>query len=212
MDVYTLRRKIILFFNEALWMREKLNHTLVNPNQMSNHHIDVQDNPCTNKSTFIKCPQEDVTILLYMSGTMFCADTSSLTQQQLEDFPRIILTSQHDWDPHSSHFPKGSHSKEEGYLFAGIAEILVDTLRSKVHETDIDPGLHDTVHDPYFIAMRIVSQVRIADAKIHDATRTHDLNEDFLKVNVKTYPIIVPSCPNKDIRMSIHMISVRYGR
>ena len=35
----------ILVFNEALWMGEKLDYTLVDPNQISHHHIDVQDNP-----------------------------------------------------------------------------------------------------------------------------------------------------------------------
>ena len=83
----------------------------------------------------ITCPEDDVTVTFYMSGTIFCADTSSPTQQQLEDCPRIILTYPHDWYPHSVRFPKGSRSKEEEDLFTGIAEIYVDALRSKVHET-----------------------------------------------------------------------------
>ena len=99
----------ILVFNEALWMGEKLDQNLVNPNHMCYHCIDVQDNNCMHKTMFITCPQGGVTILIYMSGTIMWAYTSSPTQQQLEDCPRIILTSQHDWDPHPIHFRKGSH-------------------------------------------------------------------------------------------------------
>ena len=49
-------------------------------------------------------------------------------------------------------FPKVSQSKDEEDLFAGIAEICVDALRSRVHETDIEPGLQNTVHNPSSIA------------------------------------------------------------
>ena len=44
---------------------------------------------------------DGVTIPIYMSGTIICADNSSPTQKQLEDCPLTVLTSHHDWDPHS---------------------------------------------------------------------------------------------------------------
>ena len=99
----------------------------------------------------ITFPQENVTIPLYMSGTISCSDTSSPTQQQLDYCPRLVLTSPHDWDPHSFRFPKGPYSKEEEYLFSGIAEICVDKLQSKVNETEIESSLRDNVHNLSFI-------------------------------------------------------------
>ena len=101
---------------------------------------------------------------------------------------RIVLTSSHDWNPNSVRFPKGSHSKEEEDLSAGIAEIYVDALQSKFHETEIEPGKRDTVHDPYFIVTRLVSQVRIADAKVQDTTRITDLKEDVFEVRRQYVP------------------------
>ena len=50
-------------------------------------------------------------------------------------------------------------------------------MRSKVHETKIEPGLCETVPGPYFIATRLMSQLRIADAKVSDATRINDPDE-----------------------------------
>ena len=80
------RENFILVFNEALWMGEKLDHTLVNPNQMCHHHINLQEKPCMQNPTGITCHEEDMTAPLYMSGTIVCADTFSPTHQQLEDY------------------------------------------------------------------------------------------------------------------------------
>ena len=129
----------------------------------------------------IICPEEDVTVSLYMSGTIFCSVTSSTKQKQLDYCPLIVLTSPHDWDPHFVRFPKGSHSKEEEYLFAGIAEICVDKLRSKVHETEIESGLNNTVYYLSSIVTRLVSQVIISNAKVPDSTRITDPEEDVFK-------------------------------
>ena len=162
-------------------MGEKYDNTLVNPNQMRHHCINVQDNSCMHNPMGIACPQEDVTFPLYISGRIFCSDTLSPTQQPLECCPWIVLTSQHDWDPHHVRFPKGSHSKEEEDLFSGISEIRVDILWSKLHETEIDPGLRNILHNLSFIATRLVSQVRIADAKVLDATKIIDLDEEVFE-------------------------------
>ena len=108
------RKTFSLVFKESLWMGKKFYHTLVNPNQMRHHCIKVQDNPRIHKPMGITFHQEDVTITLYMAGTIVCDDTSSPTKQQLGDCTWIILTYQHDWYPHSVCFTKGSRSEEEG--------------------------------------------------------------------------------------------------
>ena len=59
--------------------------------------------------------------------------------------------------------------------------IRVDALQSKLNDTEIDPGLHDTVHDPYFIATRLVSQLIITEAKVPDETRITNLEEDVFE-------------------------------
>ena len=122
--------------------------------------------------------EEEVLVRIYMSGTIVCANTLSPIQQQLEDCPRIVLT---NWYHQSVYFPKGSHSQEKEYLFACIVAIHVYALRSKFHETEIYLGLRNTIHNPSFIAKRIVSQVRIANIKVPDATIITDLEEDFFE-------------------------------
>ena len=130
---------------------------------------------------FITCHEDEVMISLYMSGKIVCADNSSPTQQQLDNCMWIVLTSPYDWNHHFVCFPKGSHSEEEEYLFAGIAAILVHTLRSNVHETEIEPGICNIIHYPSFIATMLVSQVRIADTKVSYATRITDIEEEVFE-------------------------------
>ena len=74
------RETFILIFNKALCIGENLNNTLVNPNQMRHHRINVQDKPCMKKPMLITCPEEDVTVPLYMSDTSFV--TITLHQQR----------------------------------------------------------------------------------------------------------------------------------
>ena len=94
---------------------------------------------------------------------------------------QIVLTSPHDWNTHLVCFPKGSHSEEEEEVFAGIAEIQVNALRSKVHVTEIYPGLHNNVHKPSFVTTILVSQVIIYDSKVPYATRITNIEEDVFE-------------------------------
>ena len=169
-------------------MGEKLYHTLVNPNHMRHHRTGVQDNHFMQNPMGIAFPEEEMTVPLYMSGTVVCADISSPTQQQLEDSPRIVLTSPHEWDPHSIRFPKFLHIEEGGDLFAGIEAIHVDAVRIKVQETEVYPGICNTVHNPYFIVPRILSHVRIAEAKVPNATRITDIEEDIFEGRCQDVP------------------------
>ena len=155
---------------------------------MHHHHINLKDNPCMNKPMVITCPQEVMSIPLDIYGTISCTHTSSPTQQQLEDCPRIILTYQHDWDPHSIWFPKVSCSEEEEDLFTGIAAICVDALQSRFHETKIDPGLSNTIYNPSFIATQLVSYVIISDANVTNSERINYPDEDAFEVQHQDVP------------------------
>ena len=66
--------------------------------------------------------------------------------------------------------------------------VCVGALWSKVHETEIEPGLHDTVRNLSFVTTTLVSQVRISDAKVPDATRITDLEEDVFEGRRRDVP------------------------
>ena len=96
----------LLIFHESLWMGDKLDHTLVNPNQLQAYGVRVQDNPFDAKPLSITT--DDVSVELYSEGTIICGDTQTPTELELSQLPWLILTSLHDWDPHNVCFPSSS--------------------------------------------------------------------------------------------------------
>jgi hypothetical protein len=60
----------ILILNEALWMGDKMEHTLVNPNQLRAYGVTVQDNPFSTSPTFISTEGHEFTMPLNSKGTI----------------------------------------------------------------------------------------------------------------------------------------------
>ena len=56
----------LLIFHESLWMGNKLDHTLVNPNQLLAYGVSVQDNPFDTKPLSITT--NDASVKLYSEG------------------------------------------------------------------------------------------------------------------------------------------------
>ena len=65
----------LLVFHESLWMGDKLDHTLVNPNQLRAYGVSVQDNPFDTTN--------DVSVKLYSEGMIICGDTRTPTESEL---------------------------------------------------------------------------------------------------------------------------------
>ena len=89
----------LLIFHESLWMGDKLDHTLVNPNQLQAYGVSIQDNPFDAKPLSIITV--DISVELYLEGAIICGDTWTPTESELSRLPCLILTSPHDWDPHN---------------------------------------------------------------------------------------------------------------
>ena len=89
----------LLIFHESLWMGNKLDHTLVNPNQLRAYSVSMQDNPFDAKPLSITT--NDASVELYSEGMIICGDTRTPTESKLGRLPWLILTSLHDWDHHT---------------------------------------------------------------------------------------------------------------
>jgi hypothetical protein len=103
----------IIVFNEAIWMGDKMDHTLVNPNQLRSYGITVQDNPFAAAPTFISTEDNEFSLPLSCSGTILMAATRTPTDRELNTCPHVVLSSEHDWDPKNVRFPKASRTVEE---------------------------------------------------------------------------------------------------
>jgi hypothetical protein len=103
----------ILMFNEGLWMGDKMDHTLVNPNQMRLVGITVQDNPVCELLLYLMTEEGDFVLPLQMKGTNVMANTCTPTAQELHDCTHIVLLSKHPWDPQRVRYPESSRTVQE---------------------------------------------------------------------------------------------------
>jgi hypothetical protein len=104
---------VIYVLNEAIWLADKLEHTLVNPNQLRAFGIAVQDNPFSDAPIYIATEDSEDVLPLKCSGTILMANTRTPTDQELSTCRHIVLSSEHAWDPQKVRFPEASRTVEE---------------------------------------------------------------------------------------------------
>ena len=140
----------LLIFHKSLWMGDKLDHTLVNPNQLRAYGVSVQDNPFDAKPHSITT--DDISAQLYSEGTIICGDTRTPTESELSQLPRLIHTSPHDWDPRNVCFPSCSGQSSDNMSIESNHSILeADTL------------LQHTIYDAIMVASLMSSHVLVAE-------------------------------------------------
>jgi hypothetical protein len=103
----------ILILNEAIWMGDKMDHTLVNPNQLRAYGLTVQDNPFSEAPIFISTEGHEFILPLASKGTILGVTTRTPTAQELQTCPHVTLSSEHEWDPQHVRFPKAVRTAEE---------------------------------------------------------------------------------------------------
>jgi len=107
---------VVLAFTERecdVSVGDKMEHTLVNPNQMRLFGITVQDNPVCESPLYLTTEDGDFVLPSQMKGTNVMANTRTPTAQELHDCTHIILLSKHHWDPHRVKFPESSRTVQE---------------------------------------------------------------------------------------------------
>ena len=156
----------LLIFHESLWMGDKLDHTLVNPNQLRAYGVSVQDKPFDAKPLSITT--NDISVKLYSEGTIICGDTQTPTESELSQLPHLILTSLHDWDPHNICFLSSSgQSSDNMSIESNHSIFVVDTL------------LQHTIHDPIMVASLMSSHVQVAEVTVPSTLQDVPLARTF---------------------------------
>ena len=103
----------ILVLNEALWMGDQMDHTLLNPNQLRHYGTRVQDDPTSAYPLSIITEDNEFCMELSMSGTIVYTETFSPSDKELQKYPHITLSSPHQWDPKRVKFPKCEYTLGE---------------------------------------------------------------------------------------------------
>ena len=101
-------RTYVLVINKAIYLGDKMEHTLLCPNQLRANGLRVNDcpkqfDPSSDHS--IHVPENDILIPLSMRGVISGFHTRVPTTSELEDMTTLVeLTSEVEWDPYSTTF------------------------------------------------------------------------------------------------------------
>jgi hypothetical protein len=150
----------MLILKEAIWMGDKMDHTLVNPNQLRSFGITVQDNPFSEAPTFIATEGNEFTMPLSSKGTVLGVSTRTPTDQELQTCPHITLSSEHDWDPQNVCFPKASRTVEEE-VARKIGAVNAEGACSNLDDYEDDSEEQVLLYSIGSLSRRLISSVKI---------------------------------------------------
>ena len=153
----------ILVFHEGLWMGDKMEHSLINQNQLRHFGTTVQDNPFSTSPLYIMTEDSDFSLPLQVDGTNIFLNTRTPTARELSECPHIEMTSQHPWDPHTVRFPESSRSvREEIEMQRTVGAISTE---HQLPETEID-------QDSIIFDLGDINTHIISSAKVTEVPRT----------------------------------------
>ena len=90
-----------------------MEYSLLNPNQLRNVGVTVQDNPFADAPLYISTENGHFVLSLEILGTNIVAETRTPTERELKECRQIVMSSPHAWNPHQVRFPQSSRSMEE---------------------------------------------------------------------------------------------------
>ena len=196
----------ILFFNEALWMGDSMETTLVNPNQLRHYGTQVQDNPTSKLPLSIITEDNEFSMDLTMSGTIVCADTFTPSENELQSCPHIQLTSPTPWDPYKVTFHQSSITLDD--LMAHKRQ--VSSTHSSFHSDKVQGGNDDYSKEYHNQLFNLTSiQRRICSMAITPESLTRDNNIDPGNTDATLPPTFQSSDRHSDV--TPQSLSDRWG-
>jgi hypothetical protein len=97
----------------ALYFGNELDHSLFNPNQLWDNGITIKDVPCQYDKTSmhsIYIPGHELRIPLSLDGIISGLECQKPTWEEYENNPKIELTADRLWQPHSDDFAEKERS------------------------------------------------------------------------------------------------------
>ena len=103
----------------------ELDHSLINPNQLTHFGIHVQDDPYATLPIAVIDHDRQFTICLKSIGTTIYIDTWKPAHEDPKSHPHMILTSDQSWEPILIKFPQKDESEMEKIEKRNISRVQV---------------------------------------------------------------------------------------
>ena len=136
----------ILIFNKDICMRETMDHTLVNPNQLCAYGMTVQYNPFAEATIFIAMEDNYFMLQLSSKGDILGVTTRTPTYKELHTCPHVTFSSAHEWYPQNVRFPKILCTVKEE-TSRNIVTVMKKGKSPDLTDTDSDRNSVDQIHD-----------------------------------------------------------------
>jgi len=124
---------IILVINEALWMGDFMDHSLLNPYQIRASGISLCDDP-TDHSRLFGMKVDDEEIHFRMQGSTCMFKTRTPTDWELQNCRQVELTDDREWNPNEVHF--GMHVE---HIASEQQSISVQAYDTRHRRANIQP-------------------------------------------------------------------------
>ena len=194
----------ILVVNEGLWFGEKLQNTLLNPNQLRYAGVTVADNPF-NKKEPISIVHDDVTIPLFLTGTTIFLETTTPTQSELDTCPHIHLTCDADWNPQTVQLSAAQSVEAE-------SSIGVEPGLAQISSVYCSKEMAEAINDQRFIKstqVDVPAARTFVSSKRHSQVTSKNLSEKW-NIGLEQAKQTLQVTTQKGVRSAIMPLSRRY--
>ena len=176
----------ILIFHESLYYGTKLEHSLINPNQIRHNDVEFWDNPYDNSHDLCIHTNDGLVIPLTYEGTKLVFHTRVPSKHELATCHHVDMTSKEIWEP--SEVTLGEISRSSKRVQRQIFSVKVDEHHASTHEYSrsvheiyryVDPSSDEAILNevnPVLIQMteRIISKTEINDSHVISDDREMD--------------------------------------
>lgn len=182
----------VLIIHEALYFGDTMDHSLINPNQLRQHGVVVNDNPYEvdpTKSMGIRV--DDVGIIPFLSkGSMVFFNTRHPNDDELNIYPHVVVTSDMPWDPHGLVMPGGLDDAAEPVNDRMIKRITSNATKEvdrhhRIYESDC-MSLSINGNTEQLLIERMISSVHISSIRHMDKPQSKTRHSQFSPEHVAT--------------------------
>ena len=135
----------IIVINEALYYGNKLDHSLINPNQIRAYGLDFWDNPFDKQRGLCIEADEHVTIPLSTQGTKVLFNSRAPTDLELNECHRIEITARQEWNPPEVHLSQVNSHPQRHDPQDGLKEKLQALIPRISKISTYDQSLEDVI-------------------------------------------------------------------
>ena len=177
----------ILVINEGLYYGNKMDHSLINPNQVRDYGVPLWDNAYDkhrNGELSIEL-DKSVKVRMRTQGTKILFESRAPTKEELQECTKIQLTSKKEWNPKQ----------------VKMSEVIVSSA-STIRQNDIDEDLLESI-DPALSGLK-EKLIELMPRYVAEISRYNDSLEDI--PTRQTY-----TSTERHIKMSAEVLANRFG-